>query len=244
MAAIKQTGLGDRLLVGGVDLSGDINSVQRIGGGPVALDLTDITQSAYDREGGLRNGGIDFTSYFDKQTGQSHLTLSTLPTTDTVVTYCKGYTLGAPAASCVAKQINYDPTRGADGTFTMAVATQSNGYGLEWGFQLTPGLRTDTGATNGDSVDGGASSTNGAQFYLHVTSFTGTSVTVKIQDSADDSNWLDLSGASFAAASAVGWQRIAVTGTVRRYLRVATTGTFNPATFLVHAVRNDTAVVF
>ena len=32
----------------------------------------------------------------------------------------KGYTLGAPAASCVAKQINYDPTRGADGTFTQA----------------------------------------------------------------------------------------------------------------------------
>src|SRR6187455_3469811 len=106
----KQSGLGDRLYVSGYDLSGDIGSIQRIAGGPAALDLTDITQSAYDREGGLRDGGIDFTAWFDKATNRAHPRLSVLPTADVITTYCRGLGLGSPAASCVAKQINYDPT--------------------------------------------------------------------------------------------------------------------------------------
>ncbi len=240
----KQAGMGDRLLVDGYDLSGDIGSVQRVAGGPVALDLTDITQSGYDREGGLRDGGIDFTAWFDDAANAAHPVLSALPTTDRVVTYCRGYGLGSPAASCVAKQISYDPTRGADGQLSIAVNTQANGYGLDWGVQLTPGMRTDTGAASGASIDGGASSAFGAQFFLHVIAFTGTSVTVKIEDSADNSAWADLSGASFTAATGRTSQRIAVTGTVRRYIRVTTTGTFSNAQFLVNADRNLTAVTF
>jgi hypothetical protein len=240
----KQSGLGDRLFVSGRDLSGDIGSIQRVAGGPAAMDLTDITQSGFDREGGLRDGGIDFTSWFDKAAGAAHPTLAALPQADVAVTYCRGLGLGSPAASCVAKQIDYAGTRGADGAFSFAIATVANGYGTEWGFQLTPGMRTDGAATNGASVDGGASSAFGAQFYLQLTAFTGTSVTVKIQDSADNSAWLDLSGASFLAATGFGAQRIAVSGTVRRYLRVATTGTFSNAVFVVQATRNDTAVSF
>jgi hypothetical protein len=240
----KQSGLGDRLLVGGYNLSGDIGSIQRVAGGPAALDLTDITQEAYERQGGLRDGGIDFTSWFDKAAGAAHPRLGSLPTTDVTVTYCRGFGLGSSCASCVAKQIGYDGTRAADGSLSFAVATQANGYGLEWGLQLTPGLRTDAAATNGASLDGAASSSFGAQFYLQVTAFTGTSVTVKVQDSADNSAWLDLSGATFTAATGATSQRIAVAGTVRRYLRVVTTGTFSNAVFLVQATRNATAVVF
>lgn len=33
--------------------------------------------------------------------------------------------------------------------------SQSNGYGIEWGEQVTPGIRTDTGATNGTGVEFG-----------------------------------------------------------------------------------------
>lgn len=240
----KQSGLGDRLYVSGYDLSGDIGSIQRVAGGPAALDLTDITQLGFGRVGGLRDGGIDFTAWFDKASNLAHPRLSALPTADIITTYCRGLGIGSAAASCVAKQINYDPTRGADGSLAFAVNTQSNAFGTEWGVQLTSGLRTDVAATNGASLDGTAATTFGAQFYLQVTAFTGTSVTVKIQDSADNSAWLDLAGATFVAATAAGSQRIAMTGTVRRYLRVATTGVFTNATFLVQATRNDTAVVF
>jgi len=242
----KQTGLGDHFAVGGYDISGDIGSLQAINGGPAPLDVTDITESAYERLGGLRNGGMQFASWFNKATGRAHPVLKALPTTDTGALYGRGAAIGSPGAACVAKQIGYDGTRGQDGALSFATSVQSNGYGLEWGKQLTAWTRTDTAATNGSSLDGSASSSFGAQFYLQVFSVTGTSVTVTIEDSADNASWATLSGAAFSAvlAGAVSDQRIAVTGTVRRYLRAVSSGTFSNAQFAVLAVRNDTTVAF
>lgn len=239
----KQAGMGDRLYVGTRNLSGDIGSLSGIGGGPAPLDLTDITQSAYDREGGLRTGRIDFTSWFDPAVGASHPTLAALPTANTLVTYGRGAALGSPAASCLAKQIGYDPSRGADGALSFAVSTQSDGYGIEWGIQLTPGLRSDVTATDGASIDNGAATTFGGQFYLHLTAFTGTSVVVKIQDSADNVSFADVTGAAFTSATGATFERIAIgnTATLRRYVRVATTGTFTAASFIVNGVRNAIA---
>ncbi|MET0916719.1 MAG: hypothetical protein ABWY81_11035 [Jiangellaceae bacterium] len=240
----KQSGLGMRLWVGGFNLSGDINSINRIAGGPAALDLTDITESAYERQGGQRDGGIDFTSYFNPSSSRAHPVLGALPRIDTLVSTATGTLVGSPMASCQAIQIGYDPQRGQDGSLTFGVTTNSDQYGLEWGESLTAGERTDSTATaSGTGLDGGAASTFGAQFYLHLTAFTGTSVVVKVQDSADNATFADLAGAAFTSATAVGWQRIAISNaaTVRRYVRVATTGTFTVATFAVNMVRNSIA---
>jgi hypothetical protein len=149
----KQSGLGDNLYVAGYNVSGDINSLGRIGGGPAALEVTGIDKSAFERIGGLRDGGIDWVSYFNPATDQAHDRFSALPTTDVLVTYCRGTTLGSPAANLIAKQIDYSATRGDDGAFTFAVQAQANGYGLEWCTQLTAGRRTDTTATSGTGVD-------------------------------------------------------------------------------------------
>lgn len=243
----KQSGLGDQLYIDGVNLSGDIGSLGRIGGGPAALEVTAIDKSAIERVGGLRDGAVEFSAWFNKAAGQEHLTLRGLPYTDRTVSYLRGQAIGGAGACMVAKQVNYDPTRGQDGSLTLATSCQANGFGLEWGVQLTAGIRTDTTATNGTSLDNAASTAFGGQFYLQVFSVTGTSVTVKIQDSADNSSFADLSGASFVAATGAGAQRIAIANnaTVRRYLRVATTGTFTNAKFAVVAVRNEIAgVVF
>lgn len=241
----KQSGIGDRLAVGAFDLSGDIGSLQRIGGGPMAMEVTDITQGGYGRVGGLRTGSIEFTSWFNPSANRAHARFSTLPTADTLVTYGRGATIGSPAASCLAKQIGYDATRGADGQLSFAIAAMSDGFGLEWGRQLTPWLRTDTTATNGASVDHTAATNFGAQFYLHLTAFTGTSVVVKIQDSADNTTFADLAGAAFTSATGPTFERIAVANnvTVRRYLRVVTTGTFTNAVFTVNGVKNEVAGV-
>lgn len=242
----KSTGLGDRLYVGGYDLSGDIGSLQQIMGGPAPLEVTDITQSAYERLGGERNGGMTFTSWFNKAAGRSHPVLAALPTTDVIAIYGHGTTLGNAGAACVAKQIGYDGTRAADGALSFSTAVQSNGYGLEWGDQLTAGTRADTAATNGTGFDGAASTAFGAQFYLQMFSVTGTSCTVKVQDSADNVSFADLTGGAFTtvAAGSRGSERIAVTGTIRRYLRAVSSGTFSNAQFVVLGVRNATAVVF
>ncbi|MGP3917684.1 hypothetical protein [Nonomuraea sp. 10N515B] len=245
----KQSGLGDRLFVAGYNLSGDIGSLGRIGGGPTPGDVTGIDKSAYERLGLKRDGSIEFSAFFNKSAGQVHPRLSALPTSDVILTYCRGTTLGNPAAALVAKQANYDGTRDAEGNLTFAVQALANGFGLEWGRQGTAGIRTDTGATNGSSIDDGAASSFGLQAYLHVFAFTGTSVTVKIQESSDNGSvdpWADVVGGAFTAATGITSQRIATASNlaVERYLRVVTTGTFSDAQFHVLIVRNTTSVVF
>ncbi len=242
----KSSGLGDNCYVGGYNLSGDIGSAQKISGGPAPLDVTAIDKSAFERIGGLRTGDIQFTSFFNPSLNQEHAALSGLPTTDTQIMYTHGTALGNPAACMTCKQIDYNPTRAANGMLTISVSAQSNGYGLEWGRLLTAGLRTDTAATNGSSVDGGGSTAFGAQAYLQVTAFTGTDMTVTIQDSADNASFTNVAGFAFTATTAAHtFQRIATTNTatIRRYLRAitSTSGGFTSATFAVAVIRNPIA---
>lgn len=245
----KSSGLGDNFYLAGYDLSGDIGSIEG-GGGPTPLEVTGIDKSAFERIGGLRDGKLNWSAWFNDAAGQAHPRLSSLPTADVIATYCRGTTLGNPAACLVAKQINYDGKRGNDGSFTLDVEAMANAYGLEWGKQGTAGKRTDTTATNGTGVDFGTGSTSfGLQAYLQVFSFTGTSVTVKIQQSSDNGSgdaFADVTGGAFTAATGITSQRIATATnlTVERYLRVVTTGTFSNAVFSVVICRNDTAPAF
>lgn len=242
----KTSGLGDDALIAGYHIGGDIQQLS-VRGGPALLEVTDITQSAKSRLGGLRDGGMEFTSYHDPAAGQSHAAFSSLPRTDVIATYLRGQAIGNPAACCNAKQLNYDPTRAAAGELTFKITGDGDGYGLEWGIQLTAGVRTDTTATNGASYDTGASAAFGAQAYLQAVAVTGTSYTVTIQDSADNSSWANVTGLSFAAVSSVPQaQRISIANnaTVRRYVRAITTGTFTVATFQVTLVKNTLTVVF
>lgn len=243
----KQGGLGANLYVASTNVSGDINSVSSISGSIATIDVTGIDKSAHERIGGKRDGNINFVSYWNPaSTASAHSTFSGLPRTDVNVTYASGTTLGVPAASVVAKQIDYPGNRNDDGSYTFNIACQANGYGLEWGRMLTAGTRTDTTATNGTSVDGSASSSFGGTLFLHVFAVTGTSVTVKLQDSADNSSFSDVTGGAFTAATGATFQRLALgsTATVRRYVRIVTTGTFTNAQFAVNFCRHTTATVF
>jgi hypothetical protein len=241
----KRSGLGMNCYVGGYDLSGDVGGINNLRGGPSPLTVTGIDKEAFERIGGLRDGAVEYMSYFNKATGQAHLTLSALPRTDQITTVCVGTTLGYPAAAIVAKQINYDGTRAQDGSLTLTVQALGNGNALEWGRQLTAGKRTDTSATNGSSIDTAASADFGAQAYLQVFAVTGTSVTCTIEDSANDSAFTAVAGLAFTAATGVTTQRLATsnTATIRRYLRVATTGTFSNAVFNLMIVKNEIAGV-
>lgn len=249
----KQSGLGDNLYVAGYDLSGDIQALSRVGGGPATQDVTGIDKSAHERIGLVRDGAIEYTGFFNDATDRLHERASALPTTDQIVTYCRGTTLGNPAACLVSKQLNYDGTRADSGELTFAVSTQANGFGLEWGRQVTAGKRTDSAATNGSSVDFGTGSTSfGLQAYLHVFSFTGTDVTIKLQESSDDGavdTFADVTGGAFTqVTTGPTAERIATSGsqTVERYLRVVTvtTGGFSNLVFAVIVNRNATSTSF
>jgi hypothetical protein len=243
----KTSGLGDNFYIGGYDLSGDVSSIDKISGGPALLDVTAIKQFAMNRIGGLRDGSMSFTSLFNfggsGNPVNEHDALSTLPVADRIASYFRGSAIGNQAACLVAKQLNYDPTRDNSGNLNEKVDLDANSFGLEWCEQLTAGLRTDTTATAGTALDDAASSSHGAQGYLQVIAFTGTSVDIKIEHSADNSTWATL--IDFGAQSARGALRGTSTGTVNRYLRATTgTGTFTSVTFAICINRNPVTVVF
>jgi hypothetical protein len=246
----KQSGLGDNLYVGGYDLSGDIGSLSTIGGGPAAIEVTGINKSAKERLGGLRDGTLEYMAFFNKAAGHAHPVLSALPRTDVLTTYCRGTTLGKAAACMIGKQMDYAPSRSDKGELTIKVTASANGYGLEWGQQLTAGLRTDVAAANGASLDGGAATSFGFQAYLQCTAFTGTDVTVRLEDSADNVSFAAVASGAFTqiTGGAPLTQRIAVGGaaTLRRYVRASTitTGGVTSVTFSVVVIRNKTAVSF
>ena len=247
----KQGGLGDNFYVAEFDLSGDVGSIGNISGGPAALDVTPVNKSGHERIGGLRTGVMEWSTFFNDADNQAHEALSSLLTTDRVVSYFRGTTLGNPAASEVAKQVNYDGNRANDGGLALAVQALANGYGVQWGRQATAGTRTDTGATNGSSIDDGAASSFGLQAFLHVFAFTGTDATVKLQESSDDGAgdaFADVTGGGFTQVTGATSERIATADdlAVERYLRVVTTtsGGFSSLDFAVVVVRNETAVEF
>jgi hypothetical protein len=204
--------------------------------------MTGIDKLAMERIAGELDSNMKWISYFNPT--NAHAAQSSLPRTDRISSYFHRAALGAPVASQLGKQVGYDGKRDADGKLLFDVEAPGNTSWLDWGWALTAGKRTDTTATNGTGVDlngFGAPASFGAQAYLHVFAFTGTSVTIKIQDSTDNASFSDLTGGGFTAVTAVGRERIATgrTQAVRRYLRVVTSGTFSNVVFAVQATVNS-----
>lgn len=244
----KQSGLGARFLFGGYDISGDVNAIDSMSGGPALIDSTDITQSAHSRITGLRDGHMAVTVFMDA--ANAHPVLRTLPTADELMTaLLPPLAIGSAAACLNAKQIGYDPNRSAAGDLLLKTAGEGSGYGLEWCLALTAGLRTDTTATFGAALDNGAATAFGAQAYLQCTAFSGTDVTVKVQHSADGALWADLIVFTQVTAAPATQRLPTATNTtaVSRFLRAATVTSagFTSATFAVAVNRNSVSgVVF
>lgn len=246
----KESGLGAGFFLSGYDFTGDVVAVRELSGGPRLIEgVTGIDKLAPERLGGKLTGAQRITTWFNPAANMSHKRLSAMPSSDQQGQYWHRTVIGRPVHCMVGKQTTYTGNEAEDGSFTFESDLESNAFSAEWATGLTAGKRTDTTATNGTGVDFTTtafpgSSTFGGQFYLQVMAFTGTSVTIAIEDSADNASWAALSGMSFATVNGITAERIqtARAATVRRYLRVATTGTFSSVTFAVAAVRNDTLV--
>jgi hypothetical protein len=386
MPTTKQSGLGDNFYVAGYDLSGDISSVDTISSSRAVIDVTAMNQYGYQRVGGLRDGTMSFTSFFDNTTAVSnpgvpastvplastypfpvqvtltggtithvfvnsvesyvpvapavpgsqvavtnttgaivnitisggtmtgvyvggfllgtgagvyqvrpgqqiymvytvaptwtwanggatytipafgtisitysvaptwnwfplggiHNVLAPMPSADIVISYLRGTDMGNPAACINAKETNYNPTRDASANLTIKVDAVANSYGLEWGIQLTNGLRFDIAPTTGPYQDTGPGNAFGCQAYLQIVELVGTNIDVSITHATTSggsySTLLD-----FGSQTAIGGfrQSVSNTTTVNEFMKVATAGTFTFAAFAVVIVRNPIAgIVF
>lgn len=241
----KGVGFPQQFFIGGFDLSGDVGSLDRVSSPVALLDVTAINKSAVERLQGLADGQIAFNSWFDDAAGAEHAALKGLVTTDRILLWALGGSIGSTAAALVAKQMNYDFNRTPDGALALSIETLgASGIALEWMEMLTAGKITHASATNGTSQDNTASTASGLAAVLELVSLATGTVTVVVQESSDDGVTDPFAAkatfAAVAAASAPTAERITATGTVERYLRVATTGTFTMAVFAV-AIRRGTA---
>lgn len=128
---------------------------------------------------------------------------------------------GAPFSADVESYVKLVTNRRADGAAAGGVVLKE--------------FDAETSTGNLASVDNAASSAFGAVGHLHVTAFTGTSATIRITDSTDNSIFADL--IVFTAVTAPTSQRLTAVGTVDRYARVQITGTFSSVTFAVGLAR-------
>lgn len=84
---------------------------------------------------------------------------------------------------------------------------------------LYPKTHTEADA-NGASQNGGSASTDGLRAYVILFDIdAATAVVVKLQDSADNNTWADISGAATASLTAAGDALIETSGAVRQYVR-------------------------
>lgn len=107
------------------------------------------------------------------------------------------------------------------GTTDYTLSVQTTGETDHNGVILSNNVAV-TADTNGSSTDNGAGTTNGAALHLHVTAFSGFSSDVIIvqQSTTGSFGGEETTLATFATVTGVTSERVVVTGTVARYLRV------------------------
>lgn len=233
----KSSGLGMKLYLQGVDMSGDVGAINTLRSSVALIDVTPIDKSAMERLPGLRDGEITFNCFFNPESGGTHETLGALPSTDVLCMVLTSTTAGQPVICLTAKQVNYDWARNADGSFVGTVQLlAAAGVPLEYGLLLAA-KTTHASADDETGIDFGAQTTAGAIGFLqHFSAASGT-VEYDLEDSSDSTTGADGSWANLGAFTDVATpyaataQRIEISGTVERWVRASTNGTFTDAVF-------------
>ena len=212
-----------QVLVGGYDLTGDVNRL----GVADALDMYDVTvfsDQVHKVLPGLRRRVIGHSGYFDASAGASHPLLKHIEVEGGVSVY-----LGQNASPAAG-----DPVYSLDGiegqyTVSPEINKTINFGGLfaqrsslgGWGVALAV-LAVFMNTTTGGVVNNGAASTNGGSAFLHV-----------LQAAASDTYTLTVEGATNLAfttgvvtlatftlnASQVGSESVSIPGTIPQYTR-------------------------
>jgi hypothetical protein len=184
---------------------------------------------------GLLDGTVSLGGMFDGTATGTDVVFSAVlgsATKQNVIVAPSGHSNGATAIVLEADDTSYEVS-GAVADIVQTSAEFQSSDGVEHGKILSSG--TAVSATgNGTSVDNTASSANGGVGFLSVpTNTRNGNITVKVQQSADNSTFTDLITFTVVSSTAKTFERVEVTGTVARYLRVnytvaGSTGTATP----------------
>ena len=182
---------------------------------------------------GIDTSQIDISGLFDGGTDavDEELANAFSVTTATPLTvFQNGTTAGEPCVLLDSKIQNYT----IDSSVSEAVGVSSNFTGNNFGRGLSLYALTNTSATaNTTAVDFGSSTSFGGQAFLHCTAHSSANIAVKLQSSADNASFADVTAGGFTAITGTTSERIAPTGTINRYVRLVITVTSGSATFQV-----------
>ena len=224
--------------VNGRDLTGYFKKFSVSGTADVA-DATTFGDTSKDYVAGQTDATLTAEGLFDGTTSAIADILSTAlgDATSSVWTWfpAGASAIGNDGYGLYGIETSYEVDSPINGVVGIAAEVQGT-VGLE-PVDLLHVLALTSTTANGSSLDGAAGTTGGGAAYLHATAVAGTNPTaaVTVEHSTDDSAWSTL--ATFTTVSTAGTsQRVAVSGTVNRYLRVAYTigGSVSPSvTFTV-----------
>jgi len=175
---------------------------------------------------GLAHGEVNCKGFYDK-VNDAQLIAMIENGGSVLTTMPGGVAIGSAARLAKVHEVTVLESSPVGGAVLLTWAVQADGT-IGFGYILHPAATTDSGTTTGASHDDAASSSTGWHAHLHVVAVSSGSWVVKLQDSADNSSWSDVTGAAFTAATGATSQRLAsaaVTTTLRRYVRYVATVT-------------------
>jgi hypothetical protein len=218
-----------QVLVDGYELTGDMNNVA-INDARDTYDVTAFSDAVHSFIVGKRNVSVNHSGYMNATAAQSHPVLKGIGVQG-MVSLMLGQNaapaIGDPMYSLSVLQADYK-TNPQVGNFIPFSANFSNqGTQGGWGVALTDGIASFTNTSNGAAVDNSAASSNGGAAYLHVLQAAASdtySIVVQEDDNSGFSSPTTI--ATFTLdASALGSERIAISGSIERYTRWLATRT-------------------
>jgi len=212
------------ILFGAVDLSSIFKGADLA----IDVDVADTSTFGFNYKTMLAGQGsstLDLDGFYDIPLSanlRNHLFVAPAPATFGP----GGLAVGDLARLIAVHETNYTESA-AIGDAMLATASLMSDAEVGFGVSLrAPNAAAVTATGNGTSVDLAAAVTGATWvFHAHVFTASGTtpSLTLKIQDSADNSTFADVTSAVTSAFTAAGSARVTGTGTIRRYVRVVHT---------------------
>lgn len=196
---------------------------------------------------GMKDGTVSFEGLWAGDTDgvDETLTAAIASTTKKIITVgSEGAAIGRRAQLVNTDETSYEIKTAVADMVTISAQAQASGTvgGLDGGVLLAA-QQSVTATVNNTSVDNTASSANGGVGHLHVTANTRNgAATIKIQHSANNSTWADLTVFTATTSSTTTSERVEVVAgtTVNRYLRAivsAFAGSSGTATITVGFAR-------
>jgi len=210
------------VLMQGFNMSNFLNSVET----DLTADVSEVTvfnsSNVKSYVGGNKDTTLSAEGLFDGSTvdGTVDTFVSTVPSSSDVLwsIYPNGTTLGSFGNGIATVHTEYSVSSPVDDVISMTVSGQSvSGRERIHSLKSIASETSNTGVGTGFDSGAGSSSTQGGVGYLQKLENLRSLTSATIQHSNNNSTWDAL--ISFTASTARGAERIAVSGTVKRYTR-------------------------